>query len=184
MKKSGSGRLLRLVVAILVVSGPGFAAARSETAGAPSEAAWERLKGLAGQWTGQSTKGWEETLSWRLIAGGSVLLETSQFVDDPEGKNAMATAISRDGARILLTHYCEAGNQPRLVATGFQDSGNTILFTFMDGGNLPNRDRGHMDKLELRFEDADHFSSRWTWYENGREKWLEDIRYERARPLK
>jgi hypothetical protein len=146
-----------------------------------AEGAWRRLQGLAGTWKGSSTKGWEEKIVLRLIAGGSVLLETSNFADDPQGSQAMATAYHKDGARLLLTHYCEAGNQPRLVASSFEDGGATVTFTFLDGTNLPSRDRGHMDKVVIRFLDSEHFSSRWTWYEDGHEKWLEDIRYERVR---
>ncbi|HVT60065.1 MAG TPA: hypothetical protein VHR45_16915 [Thermoanaerobaculia bacterium] len=156
------------------------AAAPAVPATAPA-AAWERLKSLAGTWKGRSTKGWEETTSLRLIAAGSVLLETSQFADDPEGRNAMATVYYPDGGRLLLTHYCEAKNQPRLVATGFADGGMTLVFSFLDGGNLPSRDGGHMDKIEMHFVDADHFTSRWTWYQDGRAAWLEEARYERVR---
>jgi hypothetical protein len=144
-------------------------------------AAFERLKELQGTWKGWSSKGWEETITLQLIANGSVLAESSQFTDDPTGRNRMATMYQLDGERLLLTHYCEAGNTPRLVATASEGGGRTLVFTFLDGINLPSRDRGHMDKVILRLDDGGHFSSRWTWYQNGKESWLEDIRYERVR---
>ena len=84
-----------------------------------------------------------------------------------------------DGDRLLLTHYCEAGNQPRLVASSIEDGARTVTFTFLDATNLPSRDHGHMDKAILRFLDDDHFSSRWTWYQDGEETWMEEIVYER-----
>ena len=39
--------------------------------------------------------------------------------------------------------------------------------------------RGHMDKALFRFEDPDHVTTRWTWYQNGAEQWMEEIRLER-----
>ena len=37
------------------------------------------------------------------------------------------------------------------------------------------------NKALYRFEDADHVTSRWTWYQDGTEKWLEEIRLVRKR---
>jgi hypothetical protein len=145
------------------------------------EAAWTHIQDLAGTWRGHSSKGWDETIQVQLLAGGSVLLETSRFDDDPKGENAMATAYYKDGDRLLLTHYCEARNQPRLMASEFGDDGATVTFTFLDGGNLPSRDIGHMDSVVMRFADHDHFRSQWTWYAKGKATWLEDITYERAK---
>jgi hypothetical protein len=85
-----------------------------------------------------------------------------------------------DGNRLMLTHYCIAKNQPRLVATSLTDEGKTITFTFLDGTNLPTRDRGHMDKAVFRFVDDNHITSRWTWFQNGEEKWMEEIQLERT----
>jgi hypothetical protein len=137
-----------------------------------SKAAFERLKALAGDWDGKSTKGWEETLQYRTIAGGTTVLETS-FNAHPGQE--MATAFYLDGDKLMLTHYCMAKNAPRLEATAFADGGNTVVFTFVDGANIPTRDRGHMDKAVIRFEGPDRTTSRWTWYENGTEKWFEEI---------
>jgi hypothetical protein len=169
-------------LSVSALAPPPVAAVKGEPLAAPSQAAaaFELLKELQGTWKGWSSKGWEETITLQLIANGSVLAESSQFTDDPAGRNRMATMYQLDGERMLLTHYCEAGNTPRLVATGFEDGGRTLIFTFLDGLNLPSRDRGHMDKVILRLHDASHFSSRWTWYQDGKESWLEDIRYERV----
>jgi hypothetical protein len=175
-------RFIRSVEALAVMALMlGSASARGGASPEAAEAAWQRLQGLAGTWKGQSSKGWEERIVLRLIANGSVLWESSRFADDASGSQAMATAYHKDGDRLLLTHYCEAGNQPRLVASSVADEGATVTFTFLDGTNLPSRDRGHMDTVVIRFLDREHFSSRWTWFEDGHEKWLEDIRYERIR---
>ena len=37
-----------------------------------AELAFERLKSIEGDWDGRSTKGWEDTNTFEVIAGGSV----------------------------------------------------------------------------------------------------------------
>ena len=137
-----------------------------------ARATFERIKALQGDWDGKSTKGWEETLHYKTIAGGAFVLETSF---DAHPGQAMATTYYLDGDKLMLTHYCMARNAPRLEATAYEDGGKTVVFTFVDGANIPTRDRGHMDKAVMRFEGPDRITSRWTWYENGSEKWLEEI---------
>jgi hypothetical protein len=160
-----------------------FAQAHDHGAGSRQEltqarAAFERFKKLEGTWKGHSTKGWEESVGFKTIAGGSVVVESS-FDAHPD--ETMMTMVHMDGDRLMLTHYCVAKNQPRLVATSFADDGKTVTFTFLDGANIPARDRGHMDKAVFRFIDDDHVSSQWTWYQNGKEQWMEDIKLERRR---
>ncbi len=173
---------------VLVSVAASLLGATPETARAPaaavtatpelSRAAFERFKALAGTWQGKSTKGWEERLRYEVIAAGSAVLETS--VDAHPGET-MATVFHMDGDRLVLTHYCVAKNQPRLEATFFEDRGRTVVFTFRDGTNIPTRDRGHMDRAVFTFEGPDRIRSRWTWYENGAEKWMEEILQTRLR---
>ena len=146
-----------------------------------SQAAFERLKSLAGDWEGKSTKGWTEKISYQVIAGGSVLMEMSHGAHPNEW---MATMFHMDGEHLMLTHYCIAKNQPRLRATEFSEDGKTITFTFLDGTNLPSRDQGHMDKCVIRLAGTDAFTSRWTWYEKGKESWMEEIEHRRTQPAK
>jgi hypothetical protein len=67
------------------------------------------------------------------------------------------------------------------VATALEDDGHTVVFTFLDGTNIPSREVGHMDKAVYRFDGPDQFRSRWTWYQKGKETWFEDIVYTRVR---
>lgn len=142
-----------------------------------AQAAFERLKQLAGDWEAKSTKGWTERASYQVIAGGSVLMEVSYGAHPDDW---MATMFHMDGEHLMLTHYCAARNQPRLRATEISADGATITFTYLDATNIPNRDAGHMDKCVIRLGDADHFRSRWTWYAKGKEDWMEEIEHRRA----
>lgn len=138
---------------------------------------FERFKELAGQWEARSTRGWEETSTWEVIAGGSVIMETSF---DAHPGEAMVTLFALDRGRLVLDHYCVAGNQPHLVATKFAPDGSEVTFTFERGGNLESRDQGHMDKAVFRFVGEDRFTSQWTWYAKGLERWMEQIEARRA----
>jgi len=145
-------------------------------------AVYDHIKALAGQWEGKSTKGWTEVLDIDLIAGGSCVMERSHFAHGEEANSGMATMYHLDGASLLLTHYCMAKNQPRLKATEISDDGKQVTFTFLDGTGMTSRDVGHMDKVRINFEDANHFNSQWTFYANGQEKWMEAIKYTRVEP--
>lgn len=147
-------------------------------AATPARLAYERFKSLAGEWEGQSTKGWTERLSIRPIAGGSCVMETSTFAHG-DG-DAMVTMYHLDGEQLMLTHYCMAKNQPRLRATEISSDGRELTFTFVDGTNLPSRDVGHMDKVRIWFEGDDGFRSQWTFYAKGKEQWMEAITYKRV----
>ncbi len=170
---------LRLVSAWTLAAGVGVGAAEPPASVSPETAThvYERFKSLAGDWKGESTKGWTETVKIQVIAQGSAVMETS-FEAHPN--ETMITFIHPDGERLLLTHYCVAKNQPRLLLTSASTDLSEVVFEFLDGTNLPSRDRGHMDKVVYRFAPDGNFSSQWTWYQDGKESWMEDLRYVRA----
>ena len=141
-------------------------------------AAYERFKNLAGEWAGKSTKGWTDREMISVIARESAVMVISNFEAHPD--ETMATMVHLDGDRLMLTHYCVARNQPRLEAISIENDGRTISFAFRDGTNLPSRDTGHMDKAIFRFVDDAHYSSQWTFYQDGQESWMEEIVYERV----
>lgn len=155
-----------LILAMFAVS------ARGAMSGDDARALYDRIKAMAGDWEGTSTKGWVETDHVQVIAGGSAVLITSF---DAHPNEHMVTMIHLDGDRLLLTHYCMAKNQPRLIATSFDAASGTATFEFLDATGMQSRDTGHMEKVSMRLIDGDHRSERWTWYEKGEEKWLEDV---------
>ncbi|MBX3365137.1 MAG: hypothetical protein KF866_10255 [Phycisphaeraceae bacterium] len=145
--------------------------------GRPAAEAWERLKTLEGRWNAKSSRGWEEVCSYRLIARGSALVHESFSADPGE---TMLTIFTPDQDRLTLTHYCAARNQPRLVLSAVSPDGAELDFTFLDSGNLPDRAKGHMGRVRIRFDGPDRFTTRWMWYQQGGEEWMEEIIHERA----
>jgi len=165
----GLAALVAVIVAVPGVAEPADPAAR----------AYERFKSLAGTWRAESTKGWSEEITIEVIASGSAVMSTTTFRDAPDRK--MVTLYSLDGANLVATHYCEARNQPHLMATEIDSDASTVRFTFVRGGNMASRDEGHMDEAIFRFANDDEFSSQWTFYKDGGEDWMEEIHYRRIR---
>jgi hypothetical protein len=75
---------------------------------------------------------------------------------------SMVTVYHPDGARIMATHYCAMGNQPRMAATALGDGGRTLAFSYLDATNVKDPDGEIMRGLVVTFQDADHFSQAWT----------------------
>ena len=139
---------------------------------AESLALYDRFKKLAGTWEGNSTKGWTERMTVKVIAGDSAVMFDSF---DAHPGETMLTLVHMDRDRLVLTHYCVAKNQPRLVASSISDDGRNVTFTFLDATNLASRDVGHMDKAKVEFTDDSHYVTQWTWYQDGHEDWMERI---------
>lgn len=154
---------------------------------AATVAVFERIKKLEGSWRAQSTKGWGDKEVFHVIARGTAV--TAQSAPAEKGAQAdgapnapMLTVYHLDGDRLMLTHYCEAGNQPRMVANSVDENGRTVHFSFLDATNLPSLSSGHMHSVVMTFVDDNHFSERWSWYQNGKEQWMETVENARENP--
>lgn len=170
-------RLRSTLVFLSLLSVAVPAAAQRQADGEAARRAFARFRALEGTWRSVSTRGWDETTTYEIIARGSVVMATTTFRDAPDRK--MVTMFYLDGDRLVATHYCEARNQPHLVAE--EIDGDRVDFRFAGGGNLDDRDRGHMDRAVFEFLGPDRIRSRWTWYQEGEEQWLEDIETTRSR---
>ena len=140
-----------------------------------AQAAFARLKTLAGEWEADTAMG-KARLSYELIAGGTAVVERESGDKIP----AMLTVYHLDGGRLLLTHYCMAGNQPRMQARSFNPATGELQFRCLDGTNLT-AGAGHMRNATFRMMDHDHLLTEWEFYENGQQKFAETARYTRVR---
>jgi hypothetical protein len=142
-----------------------FVALMASAAPAQSDAqkSFSQLKSLTGSWEGKSHDGKPLLVSYRETAGGSAIM--SEILGDHE----MITMFNLDGPnKLLMTHYCAAGNEPRMQASVSPD-GKTITFNFIDATNLASPDAGHMQQMVLSLLDQNHHTEDWTFIDHGKE---------------
>jgi hypothetical protein len=129
-----------------------------------AQKSFDLLKSLAGSWEGKNSMGQSVEVSYRMTAGGSALM--SEIVGHGE---TMISMINFDGPnRLLLTHYCAVGNQPRMQASASPD-GKTITFNFLDATNLDSPQSGHMDHVVIALLGPDHHTEEWNFIDHGKE---------------
>jgi hypothetical protein len=137
-------------------------AGRAAWAQSDAQKALEKLKSLVGTWQGKTVKGESVEDSYRLTAGGTAVMG-----EDKMATEDMLSLFYVDGDRLLMTHFCPSGNQPRMQATLSPDL-KTISFDFLDATNLPSPQAGHMHRAVYIFSDSDHYSQEWTWMQDGK----------------
>jgi hypothetical protein len=169
-------KVLSLIIAGLLLTSVIFATTPPAASGADAAAAFARLKTLAGEWEANTDMG-KTHLTYEVIANGNAVVERESGEKEPE----MITVYYLDGNRLLLTHYCAAGNQPRMEARTFDAQAGELRFQFLDATNLGNANAGHMHNVNLRFVDNNHLSAEWQFFENGQQKFTERAQYARIR---
>ena len=126
----------------------------------------ERLKKLAGTWVmiGKDGKPTDQVVSVvKVTAAGSAVHETL-FPGQP---HEMISVYHRDGADLVMTHYCSLGNQPRMKADP-NSPPNQIRFRFAGGTNLdPAKDK-HMHEGTITITDNDHIEWSGVCWESGK----------------
>src|SRR6266436_2121222 len=152
-------KFVRYAVAITVVFCTSLALAESG-----AKQTFDSLKALEGTWEGKNNQGQSLKVTFRETAGGSALLSEIHGMV-PEN---MVSMIHMDGDRLRMTHYCGAGNQPRMKASLAPD-GKSVSFDFIDATNLSSLDAGHMQHVVFAMPDADHHTEEWTFLDHGKE---------------
>ena len=139
-------------------------AATAALAQSDAQKSFTQLKSLTGSWEGKTPDGKALQVSFRETAGGSALMSEIHGT----GPENMVSVIHMDGPnKLLMTHYCGAGNQPRMQANVSPD-GKTITFTFFDGTNIA-PGAGHMQSMVLTMLDGNHHTEEWTFGDHGNE---------------
>lgn len=137
---------------------------------ASSESQFDRLKDLVGTWKGTANADGEPfpvEVHYRLTGANSAL-EELLF---PGTEHEMLSVYHRDGPWLLMTHYCAAGNQPRMRAVHTHpspDPHQRIQFEFLDATNLASPNDQHMREVLFDFISRDHMIATWTSYEGGK----------------
>jgi hypothetical protein len=147
-------------------------AAAKPAAQSDAEKSFTQLKTLAGTWQGQATvdppqaemgNGALTQVSLRVTSRGNAIvheMKEAGSTDDPTRNDHPVTMFYLDGDRLFLTHYCDAGNRPRMVARTSPD-GKTVEFDFVDvAGSTA---YGHMYHAVFTIIDANHHTEDWTY---------------------
>ena len=144
-------------VALLVMLSAGVVLAESD-----GQKSFQMLSGLEGKWVGKGSQGQTVEVSFRMTAGGSALMSEIHG----HGPENMITMFHMDGDRLLMTHYCGAGNQPRMKVVAAD--AKSVSFEFFDGTNI-GPGAGHMQHVTFTQPDASHHIEEWVFLDNGKE---------------
>jgi hypothetical protein len=131
---------------------------------AKSAPAFDQLKSLAGNWGGKDSSGSPVKISYKVISNGSVVMEYLEPAKEPE----MVTMYSLDGDRIVVTHYCSAGNQPTMQTAPSPAANGKLDFSFVRISGTKTPDEGHMIALSVSILDKDHLTQTWTFQDHGK----------------
>ena len=162
---------LRMLLPVMLLSLSTVTFAQSN-----AQKSFDALKPLAGSWEGPVTvdpaqpemnDGKPIHVSLRLTSRGHALVHEMQEAGTPLDAaqyDHPVTMLYVDGDRLLLTHYCDAGNRPRLTGKVSAD-GKRVEFDFLDlsGGN----EYGHMYHAVFTIIDANHHIEDWTYMAPG-----------------
>jgi hypothetical protein len=122
------------------------------------------LKTLAGNWEGKITTTPPDAevqnkitqVTIRVTSMGNAILHEMKIDGRPDDP---ITMFYLDNDRLMLTHYCDAGNRPRMTGKMLPD-GKTVDFDFLDIVGDP---KYHMHRSRFTILDANHHVEEWTF---------------------
>jgi hypothetical protein len=137
----------------LIVSDGSHKHAPAGPAGDAAAKMFDRIKSLAGEWEivgGDDDQKGKTAVSYRVTAGGSAVVE----VFFPGSDMEMVSVYHRDGKELVMTHYCIAGNQPRMRARASDDPAR-LVFEFVGGSNPDPAKDSHIHGAVIQLIDGD-----------------------------
>jgi hypothetical protein len=146
-------------------------------AGIDAKEAFARIKTLAGTWKSQTTDEQkadhaekdefhkeDKPVIYKLTGAGSALMET-QF---PGSAHEMVSVYHLDGEDLRMTHYCAAGNQPRVKLDRANSKPDELIFVFDGGTNLDPAKDMHIHGVKITFHKDGKVTSAWDGYADGK----------------
>jgi hypothetical protein len=140
----------RTVAAILLVLASTGASAVQQDG--ESAQMLQRIAALAGPWSGTFEWSGARQASGALEASYEVTGNGSAVVEhlSMDGKPFMTSVYHLDGAELRMTHFCAAGNQPRLRATDVSAAEGRASFEWIDITNVGPKNGGHVEAFSIR----------------------------------
>ena len=156
---------MMLIATVLLVS----AARADERAKIDARTAFEKLKGLAGEWDGKGGHGDQSipaSVIYRSGSGGTIVTE----VLFPGTEHEMMTVYYLQGNDLVATHYCGVGNQPHFKLDLAKSTSTELVFAFDGGTNLDPAKDGHIHDGRLAVTGDGKLDSSWAFYAGGEKK--------------
>lgn len=125
----------------------------------------DRLKALEGDWSGKFADGKEINVTYTTISGGNAVMETFRL---PDGTD-MRSIYHLNGDKLMMTHYCESGNQPRLQSGPLTES-KDITLNFLDITNVGDpKKSSYLYGVAFHLDNQNQISQDITWLIQGKE---------------
>jgi hypothetical protein len=154
---AGGAQAAAVLVALLALV-PALPAA---AASPDSAAAFDTLKGLAGTWTGTAAGEPGGEVVYEVVAAGSAVMER-MF---PGTGHEMISMYHLEDGRLVMTHYCAEGNQPKLALVSSE--GGVLGFDFAGGSNVDPAKDPHIHAASIRVGDDGTLHETWVHWSGG-----------------
>lgn len=106
---------------------------------------FDAIKALVGDWHGINEEGEPTSITYKMTANDSALVENWTFENGMEA----LTIYHMDANTLMAMHYCPIGNQPRLDLKQ-QASNGTLTFECVSATNLKSFKDPHEHAFNLR----------------------------------
>jgi hypothetical protein len=153
----------------ILIASLGLAMSLPASAQSDAKDSFDKLKTLAGSWEGHVTTFPEQSdiqgkavqATLRVTSMGNAIMHEMTGAGRPDDP---ITMLYLDNGRLMLSHYCDAGNRPRMTGAISPD-GKTVEFAFLDVAG--STQYGHMDHAVFTVVDANHHIEDWTYLQPG-----------------
>ena len=156
---AGRATAVALLAVVLAAAAPPAAAA-----GADAHAAFDTLKGLAGHWTEKAGT----AMTSEVVYAWSPAVRWSWSACYPGTDYEMISMYHMDGDDLVMVHYCESGNQPRLELVSTADG--VLTFDFVGGSNVDPAQDAHIHGARIRLAEDGTLHEAWIGYAGGEKK--------------
>ena len=154
---------MKLIGGVLLIVLGVFGVASGQTSAARVEApkAFDQMKSLAGKWEGKITTDNAAMstdkpipLTVRVASSGNAVIHELS-TPGPE-----VTVFYSDADKLMLVHYCDFGNRPKMAARPSAD-GKTLEFDLVDAPG--SNQIGHVSHAVFTFVDANRHYEDWVF---------------------
>ena len=142
---------------VLAFGSAALAPAGAETPADP--AVYERIKSLAGSWSGRMEdplSGPPVTVRYEVVSAGKAVIE----YQNPGQSFEMVTVYYLANGKLRATHYCGAGNQPA-YKLGKDSKADLVQLEFDGGTGFDPAHDGHVHQGEIRIVSPERIEHRW-----------------------